>query len=229
MPAVDDPFSIAASLPGQMATLKGVVKDASVNNTQVLSQSLAAATASAASASSASAAATTAANAATTASNAATTASGAATTASNAATAAATAATNASVTAAVGHASVSSYAITTTPLELTRATITVPTGYTKALVFGTSSATFVNQHNTLGDFVKGYIDINGASAPVSGGQFVQPILDVTIVVSYSYLLTALTGGSTFYVRCVYYNEQNVMGAASTRNICNLDATVTFLR
>ena len=58
MPAVDDPFSIAASLPGQMATLKGVVKDLSVNNTQALSQALAAATAAAASASSASAAAT---------------------------------------------------------------------------------------------------------------------------------------------------------------------------
>ena len=45
MPAVDDPFSIAASLPGQMATLKGQLKDLSVNNTQALTQALAAATA----------------------------------------------------------------------------------------------------------------------------------------------------------------------------------------
>ena len=44
MPAVDDPFSIAASLPGQMATLKGQLKDLSVNNTQALTQALAAAT-----------------------------------------------------------------------------------------------------------------------------------------------------------------------------------------
>ena len=201
MPAVDDPFSIAASLPGQLATLKAQVKDLSVNNTQALTQALAAATAAA----------------------------GSAATASAAATAAATAATNASVTAAVGHASVSGYALSTTPLELTRATITVPTGYTKALVFGTASATVVNQHNTLLDFVKGYIDIAGATAPVSGGQVVQPIVDVTVVVSYSYLLTALTGGSTFYVRCVYYNEAGNTGIASTRNICNLDATITFLR
>ena len=201
MPAVDDPFSIAASLPGQMATLKGVVKDLSVNNTQALSQALAAATAAAASASTASAAAT----------------------------AAATAATNAMVTAAVGHNTASSYALTTTPQELTRATITVPAGYTQALVFGTASATVVNQNNTLIDFVKGYIDIAGGSAPVSGGQVVNTILDVTVTVSYSRLLTGLTGGSTFYVRCVYYNEQGNTGAASTRNICNLDATVTFLR
>ena len=55
MPAVDDPFSIAASLPGQMATLKGQLKDLSVNNTQVLTQALAAATAAAASAAAAAA------------------------------------------------------------------------------------------------------------------------------------------------------------------------------
>ena len=65
MPAVDDPFSIAASLPGQMATLKGQVKDLSVNNTQALTQALAAATAAAGSAATASAAATAAATAAT--------------------------------------------------------------------------------------------------------------------------------------------------------------------
>ena len=33
MPAVDDPFSVAASLPGQMAALARVVKDLSVNRT----------------------------------------------------------------------------------------------------------------------------------------------------------------------------------------------------
>ena len=53
MPAIDDPFSIAASLPGQMAELKRQVKDLSVNNTQAISQALAVATASAASASAA--------------------------------------------------------------------------------------------------------------------------------------------------------------------------------
>ena len=50
MPAVDDPFSIAASLPGQMAEMKRQMKDLSVNNTQALTQALAAASASAASA-----------------------------------------------------------------------------------------------------------------------------------------------------------------------------------
>ena len=58
MPAVDDPFSIAASLPGQLAEMRRQIKDLSVNNTQALTQALAAATASAASASLAAAAAT---------------------------------------------------------------------------------------------------------------------------------------------------------------------------
>ena len=34
MPAIDDPFSIAASLPGQMADMKRQIKDLSSNNTQ---------------------------------------------------------------------------------------------------------------------------------------------------------------------------------------------------
>ena len=34
MPAIDDPFSVAASLPGQMAEIRRVVKDLSVNRTQ---------------------------------------------------------------------------------------------------------------------------------------------------------------------------------------------------
>jgi len=53
MPAIDDPTSLAASLPGQMATMRGQIKDLSVNNTQALTQALAAASASAASASAA--------------------------------------------------------------------------------------------------------------------------------------------------------------------------------
>ena len=57
MPAIDDPFSIAASLPGQMAEMKRQMKDLSVNNTQALTQALAAATASAASAAAAAASA----------------------------------------------------------------------------------------------------------------------------------------------------------------------------
>ena len=43
MPAIDDPTSIAASLPGQMAEMKRQMKDLSVNNTQALTQALAAA------------------------------------------------------------------------------------------------------------------------------------------------------------------------------------------
>ena len=37
MPAVDDPFGIAASLPGQIADLRRQIKDLSTNNTQAAS------------------------------------------------------------------------------------------------------------------------------------------------------------------------------------------------
>ena len=194
MPAVDDPFSIAASLTGQMATLKGQLKDLSVNNTQALTQALAAATA-----------------------------------ASNAANAAATAAYNAAVTAAVGHSSASGYALTNSAQELTRTTITVPAGFTRALVFATSSMTIGNNSSSSGDVIRGYIDINGNAAPVSGGQFASPSIPISMSVSFSSLITGLTGGSTFYARAVFYNEINATGVASVRNICNLDAAVTFLR
>ena len=193
MPAVDDPTSLAASLPGQMATMRGQLKDLSVSNTQALTLALTAASAAAASAS-----------------------------------AAATAAANATVIPAVGHGSASSYALTTTPQELTRATITVPAGYTQALVFGTSSMTVLNQSGTGGDAIRGYIDINGVAGAVSGGAIVDVVHTVSVTVSYSRLITGLTGGSTFYVRCVYYNEAGMTGATSARNVCNLDATVTFL-
>ena len=48
MPAVDDPFSIAASLPGQMAELRRQVKDLASNNTQAASLALKAVAAAAA-------------------------------------------------------------------------------------------------------------------------------------------------------------------------------------
>lgn len=51
MPAIDDPFGIAASLPGQVAELKRQIKDLSVNNTRAASIAAAAAVAAAASAS----------------------------------------------------------------------------------------------------------------------------------------------------------------------------------
>ena len=201
MPAVDDPLSLAASLPGQMADVKRQVKDLAANNTQAVSQALAAATAASAAASAASAAAS----------------------------AAATAANNATVVPAVGHGGASSYALSSTPQELTRATIPVPSGYTQALVFGTASMTVLNQSPSSADFIRGYIDINGGAGAVSGGAVIGLAQTISVTVSYSRLITGLTGGSTFYVRCVYYNEANATGVSSARNVCNLEATVTFLR
>ena len=50
MPAVDDPFGIAASLPGQLAELRRQIKDLASNNTQAASAAAASAAAAAASA-----------------------------------------------------------------------------------------------------------------------------------------------------------------------------------
>ena len=147
----------------------------------------------------------------------------------NAQVAAIAAVVNAQVTGTVGRNSASGYALSTTPQELTRATITVPTGYTQALVFSTASMTILDNNGTLADIIRGYVDINGSSGAVSGGAFVNPYNAITVSVSYSRLITGLTGGGTFYVRCVYYNELGNTGAAHARNVCNLDATVTFLR
>jgi len=47
MPAVDDPFSISASLPGQLKTVRDQIKDLASNNTQAASAAAAAATAAA--------------------------------------------------------------------------------------------------------------------------------------------------------------------------------------
>ena len=48
MPAVDDPFSIAASMPGQMKVLRDQIKDLASNNTQAASLALKAVAAAAA-------------------------------------------------------------------------------------------------------------------------------------------------------------------------------------
>lgn len=47
MPAVDDPFSISASLPGQLKTVRDQIKDLASNNTQAASAAAATATAAA--------------------------------------------------------------------------------------------------------------------------------------------------------------------------------------
>ena len=200
MPAVDDPFGVAASLPGQVAKVRQDLKDLAANNTQAASAAAASATSAAASATSAAAAAN----------------------------AAATTAANASVTAAVGHNSASGYALTTSAQELTRVTMTVPAGYTQALIFGTASMTVIDLNSTLGDYIRGYIDINGVNGPVSGGTAVQSNFAVGVTVSYSYLYQGLAGGASFYVRAIYYNEFGNTGAGHARNICNLDTMVTFL-
>ena len=106
MPAVDDPLSLAASLPGQLADAKRQIKDLAANNTQAISQALAAATA----------------------------ASAAASAASVAASAAATAANNARMTAAVGNSAAAGYTLTTGYATLASFALTVPAGFTRALV-----------------------------------------------------------------------------------------------
>lgn len=136
---------------------------------------------------------------------------------------------NAQVTGTVGRGYATGYTLTTTPKELARATITVPSGYTRALVLGITAMTIYNQNPSDPDFVRGYVDINGNNGPTSGSLYAPMNFPVSMMVSYSYLLTGLTGGSTFYIRSVFFNEYGNTAGPSASNICNLDAMVTFLR
>ena len=138
MPAVDDPFSIAASLPGQMATLKGQLKDLSVNNTQALTQALAAATAAA----------------------------GSAATASAAATAAANAATAARVVPVVNSSSAAGFTLTTSYAILVIFGLIVPSGCTRALVSASGFVSNVSS-STTGDRLYVLAAINGVAGPES--------------------------------------------------------------
>ena len=173
MPAVDDPFSIAASLPGQMATLKGVVKDLSVNNTQALTQALAAATSAASSASSASAAATAAANAA------------------NAAT----------IVPQVGSAGINSYTLTTSYATYATFNFTVPSGFTQVYINAGGSVTAISQY-TAGEIGYARILINGSAGTegralfiASGASASAPAIPAFAVLG----IGGLTAGATIQV------------------------------
>ena len=138
MPAVDDPTSLAASLPGQVADVKRQLKDLAANNTQAVSQALAAATAASAAASSASAAATTAANAATA----------------------------ARVVPVTGSSSSAGFTLTTSYAILIIFGLTVPSGCTRALVSASAFVSSLTS-STGGDRLYVQAAINGAVGPES--------------------------------------------------------------
>lgn len=130
---------------------------------------------------------------------------------------------------ASSHNGSSSYSLNTSAQELTRVTFTVPSGYTRALVFATTNLSVANQHNTLLDLLRGYVDIAGSFTSAPAPVMVDPLHTANVNSSGTSLLSGLAGGGTFYVRTVAYNQYGYTGAASALNVCNLDAHVIFLR
>lgn len=121
----------------------------------------------------------------------------------------------------------SGYALTTTAQELSRITFTVPTGYTQAQVIGVGSMSCFNQNSTTIDRLFGYVDINGSS-PAAQVGWAQPASAGNVTSQYTYTLTGLTAGSTFYVRFVAWNGYNNTGAGSALNVCTMSAQALFL-
>ena len=116
MPAVDDPFGVAASLPGQLAKVRQDLKDLASNNTQAATIAAAASVASANSAASA----------------------------ANAAAASATAASNATISPQVGSAGTNSYILSTTYATYASFNFTVPTGFTQVYINVSGSFTAIS-------------------------------------------------------------------------------------
>ena len=138
MPAIDDPFGVAASLPGQVAKLRMDIKDLAANNTQAASLAASSATAAAASANAAAASATS----------------------------AASAATAAQISPAVGNGSAAGFTLTLSYATLVVFGIPVPSGYTRALVIASAFIGSISA-STTGDRIYMQTVINSVAGPES--------------------------------------------------------------
>ena len=207
MPAVDDPLSLAASLPGQVADAKRQIKDLAANNTQAISQALAAATAAA---------------------NAATAAASAASAASSAASAAATAAYNAVVAPRVGSAGTNTYTLTTSYATYASFNFTVPAGFTQVYINAGGSVTAISQY-TSGEFGFARVLING-SAGIEGRALFVPSSGMPAIPAFAVLgLNALVAGSTILVE-IQCRLSNGPGLATTGVAsASVSGTALFLR
>ena len=128
----------------------------------------------------------------------------------------------------VGHNAASNYSLNTGQQELCRITFTVPSGYTRALVLGTTTFSIFNQSSTQSDVVRGFVDINGVSSTPSPA-LVNPINYQQVTNSRTALLSGLTPGGTYYVRTIGYNQFGNTGASTGLNIANIDAQVIYLQ
>jgi hypothetical protein len=127
------------------------------------------------------------------------------------------------------HSVISGFDLTSTPEELIRLTFTMPDGFTRAMVYGSTTISVFNQNGGLADVLRCYLQINGAGATSTPTPvFVPPLSGQSMSANYGELLT-LPAGSEFWVRAVAYNQLNNTGAATNLNVCNIDATVLFLR
>jgi hypothetical protein len=128
----------------------------------------------------------------------------------------------------VGHADATNFSLNTTSFtEKKRTTITVPTGFTQALVFGTSQIAALNTTGTS-DYFYLCTRINGPSGGYSSATLTTPGVWGDQSASNAALLTGLTGGGTFYVSACSWTNSAAWSADST-NTLNVDAIALFLR
>jgi hypothetical protein len=126
------------------------------------------------------------------------------------------------------HSVVSNFALTTSAQELIRLNFTVPDGFSRAQVFGSTTISTFNQNGGLGDVLRCSLEINGEGASTPTPVYVPPLSGQSMSAAYGDVLE-LEAGSTFWIRALAYNQLGNTGAATNLNVCNIDATVLFLR
>jgi hypothetical protein len=126
------------------------------------------------------------------------------------------------------HSVTSGFALNTSPQELIRLNFTMPAGFTRAQVFGSTTISTFNQNGGLGDVLRCSLEINGSVSSTPTPVYVPPLSGQSMSAAYGQVLT-LPAGSSFWVRAVAYNQLGNTGSATALNVCNIDATVLFLR
>lgn len=128
---------------------------------------------------------------------------------------------------AVVHAQSDSFTVPTTNTARATATVPVPTGYTRAIVTAHAHASCFNP-NAGADYlyVVAWIQSDttiGWSMPVTIG----PNVSATTSQTATALITGLSG--SFTVKVALSCQNTAFTTSLTGNVCNIDATVLFLR
>lgn len=128
---------------------------------------------------------------------------------------------------AVGHGDGVNFPVTTTATDRAIVTIPVPAGYTRAMVTATASLSAYNP-TLSGDYIYVSAHIAGdVTLGYSMPQGVSPDDSSQTSQTATALLTGLSG--SFDVKASVKTAFAAFSTATTGNVCNIDATVLFLR